>query len=234
MERDSLTNEWFAMIDPLEAQNPLLFKALVDYATAFYDPPRFVGQDAIYVDLVEHYHRANRTPWLTEKRQKEIISHANKLDRLLIGKSAPPLIVQNRSGDKIDLHEIDADFTILFFWRPGCGHCKKSTAPLKEFYTEYKDRGIEVLRVCTHVGKTVPECWSYVDEHELHDWIEAVDPNHQSKFLHVYMASRTPKLYVLNRDKEIVLKNIDVQQLDRVLDKLLKDMELEDSLPKEE
>jgi len=91
---------------------------------------------------------------------------------------------------------------------------------LKDFYNKYKDKNVEVLAVCTNVGQSANECWDFVDDKEIKEWINAVDPRHESKFLHVYNAARTPKLYVLDRDKTIISKDIGVESLEDVLKRL--------------
>ena len=45
----------------------------------------------------------------------------------------------------VNLHKIEAPFTVLFFWDPDCGHCKKSMPKMLEFYDDFKDKGVEVF-----------------------------------------------------------------------------------------
>lgn len=200
--------------------NPELYEASLNYFLKVYDRPRVIGMDAVYVHLAKNYHAKGKTPWLPEADIKRITIHGRKLDRILIGKTAPNLTWQDRAGKPITLSDIEADYLILFFWRPGCGHCKKSMPKLKDFYNKYKDKNVEVLAVCTNVGQSANECWDFVDDKEIKAWINAVDPRHKSKFLHVYNAARTPKLYVLDRDKTIISKDIGVESLEGVLKRL--------------
>ncbi len=47
------------------------------------------------------------------------------------------------------MYELKANYTILYFWDSGCGHCKKVTPKLLDFYAEYKDKGVEVYAIGT-------------------------------------------------------------------------------------
>ena len=44
------------------------------------------------------------------------------------------------------LHGIDAKYTVLFMWDPDCGHCKKETPKLNDFYKNSK-HDVEVFAV---------------------------------------------------------------------------------------
>ena len=74
---------------------------------------------------------------------KKIIDNANTLEPLLIGKVAPDIRLETREGEPMQLHDIQAPLTVLYFWRYDCGHCKKSAPKMKEFYEAYKDKGRE-------------------------------------------------------------------------------------------
>ncbi|MEO1628465.1 MAG: redoxin domain-containing protein, partial [Bacteroidota bacterium] len=170
-------------------------------------------------------HNEGKTPWLSEKRRNQLQKSARIYKKILIGKVAPDITVQKRSGQSISLHDIEAKLTVLFLWRPGCGHCKKASPILKSLYEKYQEQGVELLSLCTHLGESVKECWTYVDENELDDWINAVDPRHRSRFIYLYNAQRTPKIYVLDEDKKILIKDISANQLEGLIQRFLKEAE---------
>lgn len=184
---------------------------------------KIIGRDAIYVHLVDKYYAKGMASWIDEEQLAKMIDNANTLRPILIGKTAPDLRMQRRDGSPISLSEVDAEYTILLFWAYDCGHCKKTTPMLKEFYDKYKGQGVKIFSVCTKAATDAAECWKYVDENELNDWIQVTDPTMRSRFGSLYDVRSTPKIYVLDRDKKIVSKNIGAEQLDELLQMLMEE-----------
>jgi thiol-disulfide isomerase/thioredoxin len=186
-----------------------------------YARSKIVGMDAVYVHLVNEYYAQGKAPWTDEEQLSKIIKNANTLKPILIGKIAPDLKLQSRDKEPITVHGIKSDYTVLFFWDPECGHCKKSIPLLLEFYKAYHDRGVEVLAICTKLNQASDKCWDVVDERGMDIWINANDPYLRSKFKQIYDIRVTPQIFVLDSDKKIVMKKIGVEQLAGVMDHLL-------------
>ncbi len=198
-----------------------------------YAGSKIVGMDAVYVHLVEEYYAKGDADWTEEKQLQKIIDNAKELKPLLIGKTAPDVRLEDRNGKSYNLHDIDSEYTVLYFWRYDCGHCKKSTPHMKKFYDNFKDRGVKLVAVCVKFTKDIPDCWKYVDENEIGDWMHLVDPYHRSKFSQVYNIKTTPQVYILDKNKEIISKRIGAEQLEEVMDKIIemnkKEKETKDS-----
>ena len=77
--------------------------------------------------------------------------------------------------------------------------------------------GDECLKFTDEVGG----CWDYIEENEITDWLHTVDPYGRSRFHEKYDLRTTPQIYVLNRDKEIIMKKIGAEQLSEVMEKLI-------------
>lgn len=180
-----------------------------------------VGMDAVYVHLVENYYKKGRADWSDEESLKKIIENSDALKPLLIGKTAPNIVMQKRDGSKIALHDVDAKYTVLYFWRYDCSHCKKSAPDMKAFYEKFKDKDVELFAVCAKYTDEVQGCWDYIDENEIGDWLHTVDPYNQSKFATVYNMKSTPQLYILDHNKEILSKRIGAEQLEEVMNRIM-------------
>ncbi|MCR9050766.1 MAG: thioredoxin-like domain-containing protein [Phaeodactylibacter xiamenensis] len=192
---------------------------------------KMVGMDAAYVYLVDKYYATGQASWTDEEQLEKIIDNAKTLKPLLIGKIAPDIQLQTKEGEPRSLHEIESEYTILYFWRYDCGHCKKSTPHMKEFYEKYKDKGVKLVSVCTKFTDEIEGCWDYIDENEIGDWMHLVDPYHRSRYMKVYNIKSTPQLYVLDRNKEILSKRIGAEQLEEVMDRIIEMREQEDANP---
>ena len=199
------------------------YRYFVQHLLRTYEYPQYVGLDKVYVHLADNYIKEGEAKWLDDKDRKKIKKRAAQYRAILVGAPAPEVTLFKRDGSEISLYDIEADYTVLFFWRPGCGHCKKARPFLKTFYEEYKSKGIEIFSLCTNLRNTTPECWTYIDEHQLGDWINAADSNNSSRFVQKYNAGRTPKIYVLDKEKKILIKGFDAERLKEVMEKILKE-----------
>lgn len=216
-----------------------------------YAQSKIVGMDAIYVHLVEKYYATGMASWTDEEQLTKIIDNATTLKPLLIGKIAPDIPMQIldiegtiaakdaeneyqrfKTKSTVALHEVKAPYTVLVFWAPDCGHCKKSMPKLLEFYKEYKDKGVAVYSVCTKTYKDMPDCAKFVKENNLESfYYNMVDPFFRTKFKTIYDVKTTPQVYLLDEKKEILTKKIGVEQLGNIIDSLieLKNKEKADS-----
>ena len=182
---------------------------------------KLVGMDAVYVHMVAKYYAAGDAPWIAEEQLNKIIDNARVLKPLLIGKTAPDIQMQKRDGTKVKLSEVNAEYTILYFWRYDCGHCKEQTPVVKAFYDKYKDKGVKIFAVCVKFREEVGDCWKYVDENGTGDWLHTIDPYLESRYYTIYNVKTTPQIYILDKNKEILSKNIGAEQLEEVIDKII-------------
>lgn len=126
----------------------------------------------------------------------------------------------------IDLYKINANYIVLWFMDPECSHCRAETPQMfKIFKNDLKDKGVVVLniylprntddwgRFCDHIGKW----FTFVEKDKLYadGWINAWNPFANSRFK--YDISSTPKVYVLDKDKKIIAKNIGPDQVKEVI-----------------
>ncbi len=200
---------------------PETFKFYLIHFLNTYARSKVVGMDAVYVHLVEKYYATGQADWTDSDQLEKIIENAKTLEPLLIGKKAPNIVLQDRDGKRVALEEVDAEYTVLYFWRYDCGHCKESTPKMKEFYEKFKDKNVQLMAVCVKFTDEIPDCWKYVDENGIQDWLHTVDPYHRSKFSSIYNIKSTPQIYVLDRDKHIKFKRIGAEQLEEVLNHLM-------------
>lgn len=178
-----------------------------------------MGLDAVYVHIAEKYYLAGQTPWSEEKFLEELKKRIDKIKPNLIGRKAVDLKMETISGEWVDLYEIDAPYIILYFWEPNCSHCKKVTPILyDEIYQKYRDKGLEVFAV--YIYDNHDEWQKYLDEHG-YDWINAWDPKQQTYFRYYYDVYSTPTIYVLDKDKKIIAKRLDIKALKRFLKRLM-------------
>ena len=197
------------------------FKFIAHYLTALYDNQKRMGLDAVFVHMVETYYMNGQAFWLDSAGTAKLTEKAMTLKPILIGKTAPYLNLYDTSGTKrISLYNIKADYTILYFWASDCGHCQTSTPKLLETYHKYRDSGVEVYAVGTELEN---DDWvKYIKEHDF-DFINVSDVYGIPDYFRThYDIFATPKVFILDKDKVIIAKDLGVEQIDQFLDFELK------------
>lgn len=187
-----------------------------------YARSKTVGMDAVYVHMAEQYYTNGKASWLESDQLEKILDNAARLKPLLIGKTAPNIELADREGEAFNLHDVEAEYTVLYFWRYDCDHCKKSTPDLAKFYKEFEDKGVKMLAVCTKEANELEGCWAYADENKLDGWIMASRAPGQSLENGPFQVQSTPLIFVLDKNKVIKSKRLGASQLAEVITWLMK------------
>ena len=204
---------------------PEMYKLLLNWLTDEYFSPKYMGQDAILVHLFQQYHSQGLSPWLS-KKQEDAISHRAYMEMSnLLGTPGADLNLIDSSGKPTSLYSVAGDYTVLCFWDPTCGHCKIEIPRIDSIYeASWKKHNVKVYAVLT---ENVKKEWTkYIQEHHLGDWtnvyqtpeMEKADEDAQRPgFRQLYDVTSTPTLYLLDKDKRIVIKQLSWEQIDEFL-----------------
>ena len=189
-----------------------------------YAKSNIVGMDGCYVHIVNTYYATGKAPWTKKEDLEKIVDNAKRLEPILIGKIAPNITVMDRNNQPHSLWDVDADYTVLFFWAPDCGHCKKAAPFLVEFARNFQNRGVKVFAVCTATGDKAGECWKGVEEKGFTDdlFLNMTDPYIRSRYKTLYDVQTTPQIFVLDRKHEILMKRISGEELSKVMEQVMK------------
>jgi thiol-disulfide isomerase/thioredoxin len=193
-----------------------IFKFIVHYAASMFEREKVMGMDAVFVYTVENYYMTGEAFWADSATTATMTERAMKLKPTLIGQRAPYLnLYDTTATKKISLYDVQASYTILYFWDSGCGHCKKTTPVLLELYHNLKDKDVKVYAVGTELEN---DDWKkYIRENEL-DFINVSDtPEHPDYFRTMYDIFSTPRIFILDKDKKIIAKQLSVEQIEEFI-----------------
>jgi hypothetical protein len=209
----------------LARSSPEMYKFLLNWLTDEYINPKYMGQDAIFVHLFEQYHARGLTSWLNEKQMQTISRRAYMLMANLIGEKAANLEMIDSTGKPTPLYDVNADYTVVCFWDPTCGHCKEEVPKIDSvFKASWQQHNVKIYAMLTEDVKS--EWVKYTREHHLNDWVhvyqtkameQADNAAQKPGFRQLYDVTVTPKLYLLDKDKRIIAKNLGWQQLNDLL-----------------
>jgi len=215
----------------LARSSPEMYKYLLNWLTDEYINPKYMGQDAIFVHLFNKYHSKGVSSWLNEKQMDAITKRAYMLMSNLVGEPAANLELLDTANKVAPLYNIKADYTIVAFWDPNCGHCKEEIPRLDSFYRAiWKQKKIKIYAVMTEYDT---EAWkAFINKHQLADWTnvhhtlkmvkEDADAQRPS-FKQLYDITQTPTLYLLDKEKRILAKKLTLEQMNDFLSVKLND-----------
>ena len=195
--------------------NDSLFKFTTNYIGIKYKEPKFMGADAIYVHMVKNFFTEDLAFWSPKHEIDRLQLDADIRDVSMIGRKAQNIEVKDPDNNNISLHDINADYTVLYIYNTQCENCQKETPKVLDFYRQWKNRGVEVFALSTDED---PMMWqSYIRTYQL-DWINGIDFDNSSEYTFKYHIDVTPEIYVLNRNKEIIAKDLQAFQIPIVIE----------------
>ncbi len=194
--------------------NKEMFKYTVWFITNNAESSPMMGMDAVFVHMVENYYMTGEVDWMEEERLQRIISRAMDMKPLLLGKVAPDIRVYDPEGNPVVLHDVEADYLIVYFWDSECGFCRQATPALKEAYRNLQGEGVKVFSVNTETDR---DKWLRVISDYQLDWIHANDAQNRSGFRDKYNIFAIPQFFILDEDKKILAKDIGVEHIEQFI-----------------
>ena len=206
--------------------NEETYKFYLIHFLNFYAKSNIVGFDGVYVCIVDNYYAKGLAPWTEKEQLDKITKEARQLRPILIGKKAPNIRMFKQDSTTINLYDVNADLTVLLFWNPECGHCKKEMHTVVDMEKKFRDKNVKIFAVCTALKDKANTCWDFVKEKEMGAFINVNDPEVTSGYYSQYKVNITPMVYILDKNKTIISKRISPEQLSEVIDHFLMEKEM--------
>jgi len=215
--------------------NSEIFQYVVSYITSTYERSKIMGMDAVFVHMVENYYITNQCNWVDSTQLVKISDRAQKIAPNLIGRKASEFLdfygrpfMKDTSGVLHTLQEVNADYTVLVFFGPTCGHCKKEIPKIKHDIDSLTGAGydIKTFSVATEFDKK--EWKKFINTQKIGEWINVADINHDeegnpvasSDWRDKYDIYSTPVIYLLDKDQKIIAKRITHTQIVEIISRL--------------
>jgi peroxiredoxin len=211
-----------------------IYKYTVHYITNNFEKSKYMGMDGVFVHMALKYYTHELAYWVDSAQVEKIQERAIVQEPLLLGKKAINLSLLDTGRTWVNMHKINADYTVLVFWDPECGHCKKELPKLAAYYETIRNKNIAVYAVSSNHD----EAWKkFIVEHKL-DFINVAVPQEVYKdqqkvneyvlsgltdvkslnYSKTYDIFTTPQIYLLDKDKIIIGKKLDTELLQQVLE----------------
>ena len=215
---DTILAKVNSLIEAGDDEHTKSFMAYTAY-NFFYSSP-IMGQEGIAVKIAQEWFLNDKLPWPNEEGKFMLKAFVEFNRQSLIGMEAPELELQDSSGRKIPLNSLQAEYTILYFYTDKCSSCQEQTPQLVDFANSYNDGVLAVYAVYAEANENN---WKEYIKENLYIynpftfWTNVYDPDFSSGFHMLYNVMKTPQMFLIDKEKRIIGRGLDVEALKQIL-----------------
>lgn len=217
---DKILPAVISLVDALEDNEPLL-KLVVSSALKFSNEKTVMGIDGLTYELVQRYYLSGRFGVLPAKQQSMLEDFVLHTEYCRVGHVGRDIRIDalDRELGEVSLYEQESAYTLLVFWEPDCDYCSSILPILRDdIYKRYQSKGLSIFAVNTQRDY---EAWSqFILDEQLTDWTHAYSATGVGRFMLDYGVQGTPFMYILDAEKRIVAKEVKIDFLSMMLDRL--------------
>ncbi|MBP5539776.1 MAG: DUF5106 domain-containing protein [Bacteroidales bacterium] len=196
-----------------------IYEGTVDIACRYlYDPNSPMRDEEIYLPLCR---RLAESPLQDSLQRAKYAKQAAGCSLNRIGTKAADFAFSDKNGRIRTLYGIKADWTLLFFSNPGCHACKDIIETLKAMPgldQMIADKKLAVVNV--YIDEDMTGWYDYMPYYP-DNWYNGYDHNLVIRTDHLYDVRAIPSLYLLDKDKKVVLKDAPENRMYHQLETLL-------------
>lgn len=127
---------------------------------------------------------------------------------------------EDTQGKQVKLSDFNGKIVLLEFWGSWCGPCRTENPELVKVYTEFKDKGFEILGVG---AETKREVWLNAVSKDKLAWTNVTDlKGDKNKAALIYGISYYPSNFLIDETGTIVAKDLKSDKLRQKLKEMLK------------
>jgi thiol-disulfide isomerase/thioredoxin len=226
-------NKYLDLVVEKAKNNSEMYQYIVEMFFLRYQQSEVMSHDAVVVHIADKYYLNGAATWGDSAYLKRIKDRVEELRPTLIGNIAPSLFLQSIGGDFVSLDTIKARYTIMCFYEPSCGHCRKEVPKLWNYYQTVRDKDVKVFAVYTQYDRA--EWEKFVRTDNQFDWINVWDGfegknddstatvfSIGSNFRTLYDVNSTPLILLLDENKRILAKRMSIETLEKIIAEELK------------
>jgi peroxiredoxin len=195
---------------------PEYYKVIVNWVVLEYEPTKcsLMDPESVFVKMANNYFTYERAFWSDSIQTAAILKRAYEMGQSLVGQKAQNIISTDDKGQRQELYKKTADYIIVYMYNPECEHCMVETPKLHAYYLKNKAE-IDVFAVAIDTDDTK---WkNYIKKQNL-TWTNVFDPTNRSIY-GKYWVDITPEIYVLNKERIIIGKNLKSDQIQIIIDR---------------
>jgi peroxiredoxin len=171
--------------------------------------------EAVMVFLIDKYFTPELATWDTPENIAKIRKKADEMKASLMGRKGPDVRALDVNGQYKSIYEMTAPIIVVFMYSPDCEHCREQAPEIQRIYQRWKDRGVDFYGIALN---TTDDKWKEFVRKNGFTFTNVFDPTNRAIYAK-YFVDITPELYVLNKDRIIVAKNLQANQLETIFER---------------
>ena len=184
-----------------------------------YRHPKYMSQDQVFVYLYDNYFSQLEIKDLNAANLALIRDKAEAFRRLALFNLAPDFAI----NDSVDLHSVESEYTVLFFYDHDCDVCHKEMQELDSVVLVHPE--VAVLAIDMNPESPGESSGGFAirpkgdgDLKSSIQYRQITNPSELIALSDAYDIETTPLIYVLDKDKRIIAKKIRAKQIPIVLE----------------
>lgn len=199
------------------ASNPNMFRYFWTTLKRYLDDPNSpIRDEDLYITVCQSIGKLENIDIVIKSNAAFYLQQAIK-NR--VGSQAADFRFTDEKGRKRKLSSVSANYTLIFFYDPECDNCTKMKQDMREMdflNALIDDSKISILAFSPQ--DNVQEWKQHLSECSP-KWINGYDPNGDFSSKQLYDIKAFPTLYLLDKNKKVVLKDVTLDAVLSYLDK---------------
>ncbi|ADV44458.1 hypothetical protein Bache_2493 [Bacteroides helcogenes P 36-108] len=181
-----------------------------------YDPNSPMRNEELYISVLD---ALISTPILDSVEKIRPQARRELAQKNRIGTKAIDFTYTLASGKKGTLYALNSHYTLLFINNPGCHACTETIEALKHAPAINHSASRKQLQILSlYPDEELDEWKRHLSDFPL-EWINGHDANQVIKENNLYDLKAIPTLYLLDKDKKVLLKDATVTEINQYLSK---------------
>ncbi|GHV48522.1 hypothetical protein FACS1894181_04480 [Bacteroidia bacterium] len=197
-----------------KAENIFVYFASL-YERYLYEPNSPMRNDEYYIPVLETL--LESPSWKEKVRPAELLRLA-KLNRT--GQVANNFTYTLANGQKGTLHALRSAYTLVFFYNPDCHNCQEVSGGLQQSATVSSMLAAKRLNILAIYTDADLAAWKRYLPQMPKEWTVSYDEKRAIDREELYDLKAIPSLYLLDKDKKVLLKDATFEQVENYLGNL--------------
>lgn len=171
-----------------------------------FNPASLQRNNSLYIVFLKETLASGNVPEAEKSRYRFQLENVRKN---MPGTKATDFEVLDKNGRRFRMSAVDADYLVLFFYNPDCMRCRRVEEQIK---TDSVFRS-SVLKIMAVYPGIMTREWLDAPSTLPSSWLDVCSPEGEVNNRLLYFIQSTPSIYLLDRRKNVILKDVSLKRL---------------------
>jgi len=184
------------------------------YERYLFDPNSPFRNEELFIPVLESMLTSSVTDDVQKIRPQHLLTIAL---RNRVGEPAADFSYTTPDGKKGSIYKLKSDYLLIYFYNPDCDACKETAQQIHASSSVIQLIKANRLKILAVYPDEDLETWKAHLSFYPFGWIQSYDEGMQLKDQEIYDLKAIPTIYLLDKDKKVLLKDPTFRQLENYL-----------------